>query len=153
MDRVAATTELLKYPQQNHLIVSFRYIDKLLSDVEQMVDCAASNCLFPRFVPDLNFEEARELLGFIKQFREKMRDSLERLAGAIPPAQITASHAIETNLDYVDVAVTEIRSHHMRAYGEISPETAGVLDSVADELQQSLRALIEKMRQRSSGRR
>lgn len=151
MDRVAATTEL-KYPQQNHLIVSFRYIDKLLSDVEQMVDCAASNCLFPRFLPDLDPEEAREIFDFIKQFREKMRDSLERLAGAIPAAQITASHAIETNLDFVDVAVTEIRSHHMHAYGETTPEAAKVLDSIADELQQILRALLEKMRQRSSGR-
>lgn len=147
-----SATELLKYSQQNHLIVSFRHIDHLLTEVEQMLECANSKCLFPRFVPDLNGSERHNVLDFVQKFRKKMGDSLQHLATIIPEAQVACSHAIETNLDYVDVAITEIRPNYMRAYGDVSSQGARVLNAVADALEQDLRAMLEHMRRRSAAR-
>jgi hypothetical protein len=142
-------TGVLRYAQQNIFLTSLRHIDLLLSEIETITECEAQSCVFPRFQPDFDGQTREEIHKIVANFRGTIRDSMQRMAVPMPTPEIPASHAIESNLDFVDVDIEELRPRYLRAYGTLTPETADDLNAVLDRLQEDahrFRQLLHKRR-------
>jgi GTP-binding protein EngB required for normal cell division len=146
MNRPVAKRELpvedaLNEAQRLRLSVSCQYIDRLLTDIGNILHAASSPSPFAKYIVDISPAEARVLEDYIHRLRGQLLRSLawQQLEPGDPT--IPATHAILTNLSFIDIAVEELRPRHMRGSGAISDRIAGELNGVVHEL----RSLIEGM--------
>ena len=62
----------LNEPQRRRLLITCKYIDKLLGDIEGALHSAASKSPFPRYLPDLSPAHARVIEDHIRRFRSQL---------------------------------------------------------------------------------
>jgi GTP-binding protein EngB required for normal cell division len=131
----------LNEAQRLRLSVSCQYIDRLLTDIESILHTASSPSPFAKYIVDISPAQARVLEDYIHRLRGQLLRSLawQQLEPGDPT--IPATHAILTNLSFIDIAVEELRPRHMRGSGAVSDRVAGDLNGVVHEL----RSLIEGM--------
>jgi hypothetical protein len=130
----------LSYAQQNIFITSLRHIDRLLSDIEGIVDADDGVGVLARFHSDLDAREKQQIHRALGQFRQTILDSMHRIGITEPKPQVAAFHAIETNLDFIEIDIEELRPRYMKAYGTLTPEAAAGLNAVLDTLQDEARS-------------
>jgi hypothetical protein len=130
---------LLSYAQQNIFITSLRHIDRLLSDIESIVEGDEGAGVLARFHSDLDTFEREKIHHALDQFRRTLSDSLQRVGITEPKPHIAAAHAIETNLDFIEVDIEELRPRYMKAYGTLTVEAANELNGLLDILQDEAR--------------
>jgi GTP-binding protein EngB required for normal cell division len=135
------TQDALNEAQRLRLSVSCQYIDRLLTDIGNILHAANSPSPFAKYVVDISPAQARVLEDYIHRLRGQLLRSLawQHLEPGDPT--IPATHAILTNLSFIDIAVEELRPRHMRGSGAVSDHVAGDLNGVVHEL----RSLIEGM--------
>jgi GTP-binding protein EngB required for normal cell division len=133
--------DALNEAQRLRLSVSCQYIDRLLTDIGNILHAASSPSPFAKYIVDISPAQARVLEDYIHRLRGQLLRSLawQQLEPGDPT--IPATHAILTNLSFIDIAVEELRPRHMRGSGAISDGIAGGLNGVVHEL----RSLIEGM--------
>ncbi|MGC2401477.1 MAG: dynamin family protein [Acidobacteriaceae bacterium] len=124
--------------QQSRLRVTCQYIDKLLSDVEDILHAASSPSPFPRYIVDLNPAQIRVVEDHIRRLRSQLVHTLAWQGMKASPADIPATRAILTNLDFVDIAVEELKPHYMQGFGPVPGDAVSELNGVVHEL----RALV-----------
>lgn len=151
-DADSAHDEILNPSQKNHFLVTLKYADQLLSEIEQILNPGASQPLFPRFIHDVTPEDVQQIRAGITEFRNEMTSALQRLGISPSSAQISALHATTTNLDYVDMELEDLGPRAMRAYGEVTPLSADQIKEVRAKLQIVLRRLMEYVRQSSGAK-
>jgi GTP-binding protein EngB required for normal cell division len=139
--RALAAEDVLNEAQRLRLSVSCQYIDRLLTDIGNILHTASSPSRFAKYIVDVSPAQARLLEDYIDRLRGQLLRSLawQHLEPGDPT--IPATHAILTNLSFIDIAVEELRPRHMRGSGAISDRIAGELNGVVHEL----RSLIEGM--------
>jgi hypothetical protein len=54
---------------------------------------------------------------------------------------ISATHSVNVNLTFVEIAIAELAPHYMRGYGPVSEDGAADLTTIMSELQSSVDAL------------
>lgn len=136
----------LNEAQSRRLSVTCEYIDKLLCDVEQVLHQAESRSPFPRHIVDLTAEQMRALEEHIGRLREQLLRALAWQQLKPEPPDIPASRAVLTHLNFIDIAIEELRPRYMRGSGAIADGTAGKLNRVADELGAEARAMEKYLR-------
>lgn len=124
--------------QQNRLRITCQYIDKLLSDVEDILHAATSRSPFPRYIVDLNPAQIRLIEDYIRRLRSQLVHTLEWQDMKPLPPGIPATRALLTNLAFIDIAVEELKPHYMRGFGPVPEDAVSELNGVVHEL----RALI-----------
>ena len=139
--RELAAEDALNEAQRLRLSVSCQYIDRLLTDIGNVLHSASSPSPFAKYIVDISPAQARVLEDYIHRLRGQLLRSLawQQLEPGDPT--IPATHAILTNLSFIDIAVEELRPRHMRGSGAVSDRVAGDLNGVVHEL----RSLIEGM--------
>lgn len=141
--------ETLNSPQKNHFLVTLKYADQLLVEIEHILHSGRSEPLFPRYVPDFGPQDAEKITAGIAKFRKQMERALQALAITTVTSEIGALRAIATNLDYIDMELENLGPRAMRAYGELSPAAAEGLEAIVRDLQAVLRELLGYVRQRT----
>jgi len=132
---------LLNGPQQNRLLVSCRYVDELLQDIESVLAGASSKTAFPKYIRDFSPAQRKMVEDYITRIRAQLLRALDSQAMPAPKPRIGALHSILTTLVFVDNTLEEIRPKYMRGYGEVHPDAAADLNGLATELQ----GLVEKL--------
>ena len=127
--------------QQTRLRITCQYIDKLLSDVEDILHAARSQSPFPRYVVDLNPAQIRLIEDHIRRLRSQLVHTLEWQQMKPLPPDIPATRAVLTNLTFIDIAVEELKPHYMRGFGPVPDDAVSELNGVVHEL----RALVTGM--------
>ncbi|HET6215845.1 MAG TPA: dynamin family protein [Acidobacteriaceae bacterium] len=127
--------------QQSRLRVTCQYIDKLLSDMEDILHAASSPSPFPRYIVDLNPAQIRVIEDHVRRLRSQLVHTLAWQEMKASPADIPATRAILTNLNFVDIAVEELRPRYMQGFGPVPDDAVGELNGVVHEL----RALVTGM--------
>jgi GTP-binding protein EngB required for normal cell division len=127
--------------QQSRLRVTCQYIDKLLSDMEDILHAASSPSPFPRYIVDLNPAQIRVIEDHIRRLRSQLVHTLAWQGMKASPADIPATRAILTNLTFVDIAVEELKPRYMQGFGPVPDDAIGELNGVVHEL----RALVTGM--------
>jgi GTP-binding protein EngB required for normal cell division len=133
--------DALNESQRLRLRVSCQYIDRLLTDVGNILHAATSPSPFAKYIVDISPTEARVLEDYIQRLRGQLLRSLAWQQIEPGDPTIPATHAILTNLSFIDIAIEELRPRHMRGSGAVSDRIAGELNGVVHEL----RSLIEGM--------
>ena len=131
----------LNDPQQKRLRITCHYIDKLLSDIENILHQATSQSPFPRYVIDVAPAQVRVVEDYIRRLRRQLLRALDWQHMKPNPPDIPATRAVLTNLAFIDIAVEELRPGYMRGSGGVPEDAVDELNGVVHEL----RSLVEGM--------
>jgi GTP-binding protein EngB required for normal cell division len=126
---------------ERRLSVTCRYIDKLLADMESILNISSSKLAFPQYAPDLTSTQRRVIEDYICRIRAQLIRVLDGQNIERPPADIPVTRSLHSTLTFVDIAVEELRPEYMRGYGEVPPAAAVELNGIAGELQGLVRQL------------
>ncbi len=126
--------ESLNEFQANRLRITCQYIDKLLGDVEGILNASAAKAAFPRYSYDIPPAQRRTIEDYIARVRAQL---LRVLDGQEIPRQkpsIPASRAVHVTLGAIDIAAEELKPRYMRGYGDVPEGVATELNGIAGEL-------------------
>jgi GTP-binding protein EngB required for normal cell division len=126
---------------ERRLSVTCRHIDKLLADMESILNVSTSKLAFPQYAPDLTSAQRRVIEDYINRIRAQLIRVLDGQNIDRPSADIPVSRSLHATLTFVDIAVEELKPAYMRGYGEVPPAAAVELNGIAGELQGLVRQL------------
>jgi GTP-binding protein EngB required for normal cell division len=126
--------ETLNPFQANRLRVTCQYIDKLLGEIEEILNSAGSKMAFPRYADDILPAQRRTIEDYISRIRAQLVRVLEGQRIAREKASIPASRAVHVHLGAIDIAVEELKPKYMRGYGEVPEAVATELNGIGGEL-------------------
>jgi hypothetical protein len=138
---MSAELAALNPHHQRRLRAAFQYIDTLLSGIDAILDPPDSGALFPRYAVDLAPAQRVLLQRGIVEIRGRLSQALADNNLAIEPPSISAVQAVRSALNFIDIAVTELRPRYMRGYGAVPPEAAAQLERTVDQLEQLVHEL------------
>ena len=133
--------ERLNEFQARRLYVSFRYIDKLLCEIEEILNTPSSRAAFPRYSPDVAPAERRQVEDYIARIRTELVHILNEQSITKQEPSISALHAIHVALGSIDIALEELKPRHMRGYGEVTDAAANDLNGIVG----GLRGLVAQL--------
>jgi GTP-binding protein EngB required for normal cell division len=126
---------------ERRLIVTCRYIDKLLADMESALSVSASKLAFPQYAPDVAPAQRRVIEDYIGRIRAQLVRVLDGQRIERPPADIPVSRSLHATLTFIDIAAEELKPEYMRGYGEVPSAAAVELNGISGELQGLVRQL------------
>jgi GTP-binding protein EngB required for normal cell division len=133
----------LNESQVRRLCVTCRYVDKVIGEIEEVLNSAASKAAFPQYIQDITPIQRRTIEDYLARIRAQLARILDGQGISPPEAAIPASRAVYTALTTIDIAVEELRPKYMRGYGELSPELVTEVEGISGEL----RGLVARLNQ------
>jgi GTP-binding protein EngB required for normal cell division len=125
---------MLNENQQRHLWVSCQHIDKLLSEVEHILNVSTSKATFPIYYLDIAPAQRRIIEDYIARIRAQLVRVLESQRIPTPRPSIPVRRAILATVAFVDIAVEELLPRYMRGYGALPQDVAIELNGIVGEL-------------------
>ncbi|HVU26460.1 MAG TPA: hypothetical protein VHG71_01830 [Verrucomicrobiae bacterium] len=119
---------------QRHLLVTFRHIDRLLSETEHILNSADSPSPFQEYVQDSTPVQRKVAHEHILRVRETMQRMLNDLKIPLKPPGIGALWAAHNHLAFASLAAIELEAKQMKGYGELSDDEQKVFDRISEEL-------------------
>jgi hypothetical protein len=120
--------------QARRLRVTCQYIDKLLGDIESILNFAESKTPFPRYSTDLFPEQRRAIEEYVAGLRAEIVRVLGAQGIASQQTPIPALHAITVALDAIGIEIEELMPEHMRGYGDLPEAAAKELGGIVEQL-------------------
>lgn len=139
LEAMTRTPAELNPSQQRRLAVTCEYIDKLLSDMENVLHSAGSQSPFPRYVADFSPAQASVIEDHIRRLRAQLLRVLAWQHMKPKAPDIPATRAVTTQLAFIEIAIEEMKPRYMRGYGAVPEDAAAELNDVVYEL----RSLVE----------
>jgi GTP-binding protein EngB required for normal cell division len=130
-----ATTNPLNEAQQRRLLASARYADKLLSDVEAILNASESKTIFPKYRPDVSPAQARLIRNSVARFRDQLARVMDGLGIVHEGAGLGSLHSIRVTLAFVQIAVQEMAPRYLKGYGELPEGVVPQLQGLCAELE------------------
>lgn len=143
MSENAESASALNEFQARGLSVTCQYIDKMIGEIEQVLNSSASKAAFPKFIKDVTPAQRRTIEDYLARIRAQLTRVLDGQGIPRPEPTIPVSRAVFTALLTIDIAVEELRPSYMRGYGEVSPELVTELEGICGEL----RGLVSRVNQ------
>ena len=137
----------LNEPQQRRLVITCKYIDSLLCDIENALHSAASQSPFPRYVVDVTPAQAREIEDHIRRLRAQLLRTLEWQRIKPEPPEIEVTRLITTDLAFVDIAIEELKPKYLRGCGAVPADAVDELDAKINELGAIVKSMENYVRQ------
>jgi len=127
--------------QQRRLLITCKYIDSLLCDIEHALHSAASESPFPRYDVDITPAQTRVIEDHIRGIRAQLLRTLAWQHMKPEPPEIPVTRSITTDLAFVDIAIEELKPRHLRGSGAVPEDAVDELNGVIQEL----RSLVKSM--------
>lgn len=132
--------EQFNEPQKRRLVSSASYIDKLLTDIDQILSASMSGGL-PKYKNPLTPVQVRVVRDYIKRLRQQIVHVLADLDIDIPEARFDSAFSIRVTLQFIEIALEEIAPHRLGGYGPV-PES--LVKPLAGGLQE-MRGIVRQM--------
>ncbi len=126
---------------KHRLTATFQHVDRLLTEIEGILNAAASKSPFPRYVSDTTPLQQKLVGDSIAGIRAQMVGVLKAQQIAPPPARFGSLHSIRTILAFIETALEELRPEYMKGYGPVPESAVAELNGIVVELQ----ALVGKL--------
>jgi hypothetical protein len=84
--------------QKGRLLANFKYSDKLLLEVEEILTAASSDTAFPRYKNSLSPPQIRVIRDYMTRIRRQMLRVFADLDVPVPAAQFDSVHSIRVTL-------------------------------------------------------
>jgi GTP-binding protein EngB required for normal cell division len=120
--------------QARRLRVTCQYIDKLLGEIEEVLNTTTSKSAFPRYSTDIVPAQRRTIEDYIARVRAQLIRVLDGQGVVREKPSIPASRAIHVTLGAIDIAAEELKPGYMRGYGDLPDSVATELNGIAGEL-------------------
>ncbi|HXX44249.1 MAG TPA: hypothetical protein VEJ38_05940 [Candidatus Acidoferrales bacterium] len=120
--------------QARRLRVTFAYIDRLLCEIEGILNASESQAAFPRYEGEVTSQQRETIQDYVARLRSKLVRVLEGQGIRREGASIHALHAIHVALGSIDIAVEELKPRYMRGYGEVPEAAAAELSEIVENL-------------------
>lgn len=127
--------------QKTRLRITCQYIDKLLSDVEDILHAATSQSPFPRYIVDINPAQVRVIEDHVRRLRSQLVQTIIWQQMKPQRPDIPATRAVLTNLTFIDISIEELKPSYMKGYGTVPDDAVNELNGVVYEL----RSLVSGM--------
>ena len=127
--------------QKTRLRITCQYIDKLLSDMEDILHAAASQSPFPRYIADINPAQVRVIEDHVRRLRSQLVRTIAWQQMKPERPDIPATRAVLTNLTFIDISIEELKPSYMKGYGTVPDDAVNELNGVVYEL----RSLVSGM--------
>ena len=125
----------LNESHRRRLLANAQYADKLLSDVEGILNASESKSPFPKYRPDVSLHQTRLIRSHISRFRDHLGRVLSAVGIEHDGARFGSIHSIRVTLSFVRIAVQEMAPEHLRGYGDLSDAAASELRGLCAELE------------------
>ncbi len=120
--------------QANRLRITCQYIDKLLVEIEGVLNSTASKAAFPRYAVDIVPAQRRTMEDYIARVRAQLVRILEGQGIVAESPSIPVSRAVHVLLGAIDIAAEELKPKYMRGYGAVPESVATELNGIVGEL-------------------
>ena len=137
--------------QQRRLLITCKYIDSLLCDIEHALHTAASESPFPRYVVDITPAQTQVIEDHIRGIRAQLLQTLAWQHMKPEPPEIPVTRSIATDLAFVDIAIEELKPRHLRGSGAVPEDAVEELNGVIHELHSLLKSMDSYVRHEMSG--
>jgi hypothetical protein len=137
----------LNEPQQRRLIITCKYIDSLLCNIENALHSTASHSAFPRYVVDITPAQAQEIEDHILLLRSQLLRTLEWQRMKPEPPEIEVTRLITTDLAFVDIALEELKPKHLRGCGAVPEDAVDELNRMILKLSSMVKSMDRYIRQ------
>ena len=144
---MATDSDTLNEDQVRCLRITCEHIDRLLSDIEGILNESASLAAFPSYTADIAPVQQKTIEDYIARIRARLIRVLEGQGIPRKPPWVSASRAINGRLCSIDIAAEELKPKYMQGFGKVSDTTATELNGIAGELQ----ALVARLEQYLAG--
>lgn len=126
----------LNAAQARAVMSTFIHVSRLLDNVLKVA--GTDPPAFDGWQPDLSPSEARALMSWMHQIRDRMFDALGGLS--IPPPEHDASGRwiARTALLYADIALSELTPEGLRRYGAVDDDAGRAVDELSRELREMI---------------
>ncbi len=120
--------------QANRLRVTCQYIDKLLGDIENILNATSAKAAFPRYSTDITPAQRRTMEDYIARVRAQLVRVLGGQRIVPEKSSIPATRAVHVILGAIDIAAEELKPKYMKGYGAIPENVATELNGIVGEL-------------------
>jgi hypothetical protein len=120
----------LNEAQQRRLIITCKYIDGLLCDIEHALHSPESESPFPHYVVDITPAQASVIEGHIRRLRTQLLKTLDWQHLKPEPPEIPVSRSVLTDLGFIDIAVEELMPRHLCGCGAVPEDAVKGLNEV-----------------------
>lgn len=134
-------------PQKRRLVSSASYIDKLLTDIEQILSASTSGG-FPKYKNPLAPVQVRVVRDYIKRLRQQIVHVFAALDVELPEPRFDSSFSIRVTLQFIEVALEEIAPHRLVGYGSVSESLVKPLAGGIQEMKGIVRQMESYLNQR-----
>lgn len=142
----------LNEPQQRRLVITCKYIDNLLSEIEHALHSATSPSPFPRYIVDVTPEQARVIEDHIGRLRAQLLRTLDWQHLKPEPPEIPVTRSIATDLAFVEIAIEELKPRHLRGCGAVPADALDELNRVTHELLAMVKSMESYLRKELESR-
>mgnify|MGYP000915268469 CR=1 FL=1 len=126
--------------QERLLSVTCEYLDRLLEDIEKVLDGPPEGSAFPRTFPDIPEDRRLLIRQAIPPIRNRLVQVLDDLGVRRDHKAIPASRAIRANLAMIDITLEELKRNEWGSPG--SPAADGEeMKKIIDGLREMISAL------------
>jgi GTP-binding protein EngB required for normal cell division len=126
-----------------HLRVTCQHIDRLLGEIEGILNESSSRTAFPEYVMDITPAQQKTIEDYITRIRTRLVQVMEGQGISSSQPGIPVSRAVHSRLYTIDVAAEELKPQYMMGFGNITDTAATELNGIAGELQ----ALVSRLGQ------
>jgi len=130
---------------ENHartLVTTFRHMDNLLSEAEQILATAGSKSPFAEYTQDSTPVQRKVIHDYIERVRQAMGRAMEGLGLPRPAPVCGALWAASGQLTFTQIAVAEMEPQRLRGYGALSDEDSKAINEVVAELNAAIEQLL-----------
>jgi hypothetical protein len=119
--------------QQSRIQAGVNYIEKLLTDAEQILS-ASSFAEFPKFKHPLPPAQARVARDYLRRLRQQIVSVLTDCGVPLPEARFESIHAIRVTLQFIEVAIEELAPARLAGCGDVPEALISVFAAAPDVL-------------------
>jgi len=130
--------------QERWLCATFEYIDRLIEDIEGVLNSPPEGSAFPRTISDIPEERRQMIRDAIPPVRQRLVRVLDDLAVRRDLKGIPASRTIRTNLMTIDITLEELKRKEWGTPG-CSLQTAEEMRCIVEGLREMVSALGQRV--------
>lgn len=120
---------------RRRLLANAQYADKLVSDIEEILNASESKSPFPKYRPDVSLHQARLIRSHVSRFRDHLSRVLSAIGVEAGGARFGSLHSIRVTLTFIRIAIEEMAPEHLRGYGSLPDGAASELRGLCAELE------------------
>ncbi len=126
---------------KKYLLISFRHMDRLLSEFECVLDVMIPRSPFQQYINDVSPDLRQILENHCNCFRQAMCRILQEQGIDTGKPERSVLNLVNTSIIFADMSAEELRPKYMRGYGKLSDEATDTLNAIASELQELLKKM------------